>query len=155
MPVRPDEFSDEPEEYPDKVETFPDEAEECKVGYRKPPKSGQFKKGESGNPSGRPKGSKSLANIIWDDSMQLVKVSGKNGSRWVTKLEAIMQILGNEALKGNTKAAREYFRLAETHAPDDPVRPFVINIIRREDQEPKPVKDTAVAERPKRSNVID
>lgn len=29
-----------------------------KIGYKKPPKKSQFKKGKSGNPKGRPKGSK-------------------------------------------------------------------------------------------------
>jgi hypothetical protein len=32
-----------------------DETEEKSVGYKRPPKSGQFKKGESGNPGGRRK----------------------------------------------------------------------------------------------------
>jgi hypothetical protein len=32
-----------------------DEPEDYEIGYGKPPKSRQFKKGVSGNPSGRPK----------------------------------------------------------------------------------------------------
>ena len=34
------------------------------VGYRKPPRNTQFKKGSSGNPSGRPRDSKSATTIL-------------------------------------------------------------------------------------------
>lgn len=44
------------------------------VGYRKPPKAGQFKKGQSGNPGGRKKGTLNLKTIyaeVYGETMEL------------------------------------------------------------------------------------
>jgi hypothetical protein len=83
------------------------------VGYAKPPKSGQFAKGSSGNPKGRPKGSKNLATIVLKESRQLVRVNGPHGTRKVTKLEAGMMQLGNKAAQGDLRALREFLALIE------------------------------------------
>lgn len=37
-----------------------------KVGYKRPPKKSQFKKGESGNPKGRPKQPKTLEQAVFE-----------------------------------------------------------------------------------------
>jgi hypothetical protein len=81
------------------------------VGYAKPPKSGQFEKGKSGNPKGRPKGSKNLATVVLRESRQLVRVNGPRGSRSVTKLEAAVMQLGNKAAQGDLRSQRELFSL--------------------------------------------
>lgn len=81
------------------------------VGYRKPPASGKFTKGKSGNPRGRPKGSKKLANVVMRESRQTVRVNGPRGSRLVTKLEAALMQLGNKAAQGDLRAQRELFNL--------------------------------------------
>jgi Family of unknown function (DUF5681) len=81
------------------------------VGYAKPPKGGQFAKGASGNPKGRPRGSKNLATIVLKESRQLVRVNGPHGSREVTKLEAGMMQLGNKSAQGDLRALREFLAL--------------------------------------------
>ncbi len=78
------------------------------VGYGKPPRGGQFAKGRSGNPKGRPKGSKNLASVILRESRQPVKITGPRGSRTVTKLEATVMQVGNKAAQGDLRAAREF-----------------------------------------------
>jgi len=89
------------------------------VGYGKPPKSGRFKKGQSGNPNGRPKGSRNLATIVLRESRQTVRVNGPRGARSVTKLEAALMQLGNKAAQGDIRSQRELLsqvRMAEEAA---------------------------------------
>ncbi len=84
------------------------------VGFKKPPKSGQFEKGKSGNPKGRPKGSKSFATVVLRECRQRVRVNGPRGSRSVTKLEAAMMQLANKAAQGDFRSQCEFISLART-----------------------------------------
>ena len=83
------------------------------VGYGRPPRSGRFTKGKSGNPSGRPRGSKNLANIVSRESRQPVRVNGPRGTRTVTKLEATVMQLINKAAQGELRATRELLPLVQ------------------------------------------
>lgn len=84
-----------------------DEDPQYEVGYGKPPKSGQFPQGRSGNRNGRPKGSRNLASTVLRETREKVLVRGPRGSRKVTKLEAAVMQLGNKAAQGDPRAQRE------------------------------------------------
>jgi hypothetical protein len=83
------------------------------VGYKRPPVRSRFKPGQSGNPSGRAKGSqnfKTLFNKILNEEVSL-----REGSdvRRVSKAEALMRSLVVGALKGDTRSLGTLFRFAE------------------------------------------
>ncbi|MGA2908980.1 MAG: DUF5681 domain-containing protein [Terracidiphilus sp.] len=92
---------------------MPEHKAEDLIGYGKPPRQSRFQKGKSGNPKGRPKGSKNLATIVIKESRQRVHVNGPRGSRTVTKLEAAMMQLGNKSAQGDLRASREFFGLIQ------------------------------------------
>jgi len=90
-----------------------DSGGEYAVGFAKPPKSGQFKKGESGNPKGRPKGAISLTTLVLKASRERVRVNGPHGTRMVSKLEAAVMQLSNKSAQGDLRALRELIALVQ------------------------------------------
>ena len=79
-----------------------------KVGYCRPPKHTQFKKGQSGNPGGRPKGTLNVATVLENTLRQTVEVADEktNEKRTITKLEAAIQRLVDNAVEGDNYAFR-------------------------------------------------
>ncbi len=85
------------------------------VGYRKPPPHTQFKPGQSGNPRGRPKGAKSLMSMALAMLNERVTVKTQNGTRTMSKIEALLQKQMEKASKGDDKATKlllEYYSQA-------------------------------------------
>jgi uncharacterized protein DUF5681 len=81
------------------------------VGYGKPPQHTRFRKGQSGNPKGRPKGVTSLAQIATRIFNERVVIRENGERRSITKLEAALKQLANKAASGHDQAVREVLRL--------------------------------------------
>ncbi|MEQ9488029.1 MAG: DUF5681 domain-containing protein [Alphaproteobacteria bacterium] len=81
------------------------------VGYGKPPKSGQFTKGKTGNPKGRPKGSKNLKTVLAAELKASITITENGITRNITKREAIVKSIVNRAIKGDAKATTTVFSL--------------------------------------------
>jgi len=80
-----------------------------RVGYGKPPKESQFKKGKSGNPRGRRKGSRNSGTLLTNELDELVAIKERGQSKTITKREAIYKQLVSKAASGDTRAMKLIF----------------------------------------------
>lgn len=87
------------------------------VGYGKPPKAYQFKPGQSGNPTGRPKGRKNEATLVRELLDRKVAVQERGKTKRIRMVEALFRRLLEDALKGNIKTVS--FLLNRYNAPSD------------------------------------
>src|SRR5215469_2130 len=81
------------------------------VGYRKPPRSSQFSKGKSGNPKGRPRGSRNLKTDLLEELGSKVIVKEGSKRRSLTKQQALLKRLVERGFGGDHKAIALLFGL--------------------------------------------
>lgn len=95
--------SDDPNIHPSEPRSDPPDYE---IGYGKPPRHAQFRKGATGCPTGRPKRLPGICiKEILDGDQR-----GKNGEV-ISRREAYVIALVNEALRGNQKAFSKFMKL--------------------------------------------
>lgn len=81
------------------------------VGYGRPPRHSRFKPGQSGNPSGRPKGARSLRSDLAEELSETVQVSENGRTVVVSKQRLAIKSLTTKAIKGHVPAAARLFDL--------------------------------------------
>jgi hypothetical protein len=97
--------------------------ETTKVGYCNPPERTRFKKGQSGNPQGRPKGALNMATVLERTLRERVVINENGKRKTITKLEAAFKQLSNKAASGELKALQllsALVRSAEDRAAQAP-----------------------------------
>ena len=80
-------------------------SKDYEIGKGRPPVNTRWRPGQSGNPRGRPRGSKNLINFLAEALNEKIQIQERGKLRPITAREAIIKRIVNEALKGNLKAA--------------------------------------------------
>ena len=96
--------------------------DDYQVGYGKPSRHTQFAKGQSGNPRGRPSGSKNMATLVREALNKMVIVAEDGGRRKISKCEAIVTQIINKAAKADWRAIKillEIIRKIENKIPPE------------------------------------
>src|SRR6202012_1140240 len=97
-----------------------------KVGYKRPPKRSQFKPGQSGNPSGKNKGSKNIATDLQEILSEQVTFTENGSLKTMTKQRALASALVSAAIGGDLRATaivmshltREHIKLGNEDPAD-------------------------------------
>ena len=94
-------------------------SDDDKIGYRNPPKATRFKKGQSGNPRGRPKGSRNFKTDVKATLEQPVQLKVQGRTKTVATQQAALLRLREKALSGDGRSLDRLLELARTYNEDD------------------------------------
>jgi|SRR6056297_304883 len=85
------------------MSTHDDDDRDYEVGYGRPPKSTRFKKGQSGNPNGRPKGAQGITASLKKELLSQIWVTEGQQTKRISKAEAAAKRVMAKALSGDLK----------------------------------------------------
>jgi len=112
-------------------------AKQPRASRGNPPKDTRYRKGQSGNPKGRPKGSKNLSTILMEAARAQVTANIGGRPRKITKLQATAMQLATKAAGGDHNAIGKFLdwideterRAAAARPPAFPFSPHDLDVL--------------------------
>jgi hypothetical protein len=98
------------------------------IGYGKPPKRNQFKEGESGNPKGRPKGTKNLKTDLMEELSEMISLREGSKEMRVSKQRGILKSHTAKAVQGDARSAALIINMVWRLLADDDDEPDEIDL---------------------------
>jgi hypothetical protein len=86
-----------------------------KVGYGQPPMGTRFRKGQSGNPKGRPRGTKNLKTLLDQALKEKITVNENGRRKTISKAQAGMKQIANQVASGDTKVTLKILEMHDRH----------------------------------------
>jgi hypothetical protein len=84
------------------------------VGYGRPPKQHQFKKGQLGNRKGRPKNQKQFVALLAEALNETIAVQEGGQRKRIRKIDAAAKQIANRAASGDHRAMKLLIELAKS-----------------------------------------
>ena len=123
------------------------------VGFQRPPRHTQFRKGTSGNPKGRPREAKNLAAVLEEALAEKVAIVENGRRRKITKRSAMIKQLVNKAASGDLRASRQLTDLEFRLNPEGVRQKSGIELFRELAEEARKHLDAAGARECQRSRI--
>ncbi len=117
-----------------RTKTLKQRSKDYEVGKGRPPRPTRWKPGQSGNPKGRPKGSRNVSAVLLDVIRQRVPVTENGKTRQLPALEVMLRRLANDAMRNDPRALKLVLSLVDRYA-DAPEAEVRLDELLAEDQE--------------------
>lgn len=104
------------------------------VGYKKPPIGTRWKKGQSGNPGGKKKGTLDLKADLIAELGEIIQINEGGSPRRISKQRALLKSLAARGIQGDARAANLLLRLIDRLLEPPPETPAA-QTVSADDQE--------------------
>jgi hypothetical protein len=110
------------------------------VGYGRPPKHSRFRPGQSGNPSGRRRGTEGHRRLLEEALEQPITIHEDGRTFTIRHSEAMYRSLVARAIQGDMRAAALIIRLADrlglSNPADNDDKTIIVRVLPFGDREP-------------------